>query len=134
VRDLVRRLWASPASLVGLLVASPCLAFGGTAKVVDGVLEISAERLTRLLRRRGFVGGFRAITFGHVVLATDQGFLEESRAHERVHVRQSEQWGIFFFPLYLLSSLFQLARGKNPYRRNHFERAAFREEGETAVA
>jgi hypothetical protein len=43
-----------------------------------------------------------------------------------VHVRQYERWGVLFFPLYAASSLWQLARGRDPYRDNRFEREAFR--------
>jgi hypothetical protein len=42
-----------------------------------------------------------------------------------VHVRQYERWGPAFLPAYLLSSLLQLLRGRNPYRENHFERQAY---------
>jgi hypothetical protein len=42
-------------------------------------------------------------------------------------VRQYERWGAFFIPAYLLSSLVQLARGRDPYRENHFERQAYAE-------
>ena len=69
--------------------------------------------------------GFSAITFGHVILAVDHATLAAVRAHEQVHVRQYERWGIFFFPAYLLSSLVQLARGRRPYLDNYFEREAY---------
>jgi hypothetical protein len=44
-------------------------------------------------------------------------------------VRQYERWGAFFFPAYLGSSLWQLVRGRDPYRHNRFEREAFRASG-----
>jgi hypothetical protein len=47
------------------------------------------------------------------------------RQHERVHVRQYERFGVFFFPLYLGSSGLQLMRGRNPYLDNAFEREAY---------
>ena len=62
-----------------------------------------------------------------MVLGANAGALEESRAHERVHVRQYERWGIFFVPLYLLASLLALARGRSVYAGNAFERQAERE-------
>ena len=40
-------------------------------------------------------------------------------------MRQSERWGVLFFPLYLGSTLAALARGRDPYLDNRFERAAF---------
>jgi hypothetical protein len=64
---------------------------------------------------------FRAITFGHVVIAATPAALEGSRAHERVHVEQYERWGILFFPAYAASSLWQLLRRRRAYWDNYFE-------------
>ena len=57
--------------------------------------------------------------------SVDRSTLAQLRRHEHVHVRQYERWGPLFIPAYLLSSLVQLLRGRNPYRENHFERQAF---------
>ncbi len=73
LRSVAVRLWAAPASLLGLALAVPWLALGGRMARRDGVLEITAP--LRLLwpvrpgvhRRRAVL--FDAITFGHVVLA-----------------------------------------------------------------
>ncbi len=130
---LLRYAWASPATLVGLAIAAPCVAAGGTARTVGGVLEVVAGPVAAVLRRRGVLAGPLAITFGHVVLATDEAHLALARAHEWVHVRQYERWGVLFFPLYLLSSLLALLSGGDPYARNRFERAAF-EQSERAPA
>lgn len=112
-------LWAAPCSLVGLLLALPGLLLGGSAKVIDGVVEIS---LAGFLRRAGLARlPFRAITFGHVVIGASRSSLGRYRAHERIHVRQYERWGPGFFLAYPLSSLLQLLRGRNPYWHNHFE-------------
>ena len=35
------------------------------------------------------------------VLGIDEFWLNETRAHERVHVRQYEHWGPLFIPAYL---------------------------------
>ena len=64
---------------------------------------------------------FRAIALGHVVIAVGRIELDAMRAHEQVHVRQCERWGIAFFPAYAASSLWQLLRGRNAYWDNHFE-------------
>lgn len=120
---IARYVWAAPCSAVGLALALPCLLLGGTAAAVGGVLEIS---LAPALRRLGWRRlPFRAITFGHVILGTSRASLRRLRAHERIHVRQYEQWGVFFFLAYPLSSLLQLLRGRNPYRHNRFEMQAF---------
>jgi hypothetical protein len=67
-----------------------------------------------------------AITLGHVVLAQTRADLEQTRAHERVHVRQYERWGPFFPLLYLGASLAAWSRGDHPYLDNRFEREARR--------
>ena len=40
-------------------------------------------------------------------------------------MRQYERWGPFFIPAYLLSSLVQLLRRRDPYLDNRFEREAY---------
>jgi hypothetical protein len=65
------------------------------------------------------------MTLGHVVLGVNQLALDETRDHERVHVRQVERWGPAFIPAYLLASILAWMRGQDPYLDNHFEREAF---------
>ncbi len=120
--------WAAPATLLGLAAALLARAAGADAIIIDGVLEVGGGRLERVLSRLPRPLRFQAITLGHVIIGTSHSALAACRRHERVHVRQYERWGIFFFPLYLGSSLWQLARGRDPYRDNHFERQAYREE------
>ncbi len=115
--------WASPTSLVGLLLGLLALP-GGRWRRVDGVLEASGGWLPRLLRLAPIGGGAAAITFGHVVLGRDEAALARTREHERVHVRQSERWGPFFLPAYLLVAGWLIVRRKNPYRDHPFEVAA----------
>lgn len=127
---MLRYLWALPTTAIGLLFAALALAAGdGRFGIVDGVLEIHGGLAPALLRWGTLLpGGAAAITFGHVVLARDQASLDATRRHERVHVRQCEQWGPLFIPAYLASSLWALLRYRHPYRDNFFEREAFREE------
>jgi hypothetical protein len=127
MRTLLRILkyaWAFPATAVGLLLAVAARTAGAKAVVVDGVMEVAGgyfgQLVTTLPRRLRF----SAITFGHVVLGIDHSVLASCRAHEQVHVRQYERWGVLFFPLYLASSLFQALRGRSAYWDNHFEREA----------
>jgi hypothetical protein len=63
---------------------------------------------------------YRAITFGHVVLAVDE-LDEETMLHELAHVRQYELVGPLYGPLYLLASLWAIVRGRHYYRDNWFE-------------
>ena len=120
----LRYAWAAPATIVGLLVALPALATGARARVIDGAIEVtggSVERLVAALPRRC---RFCAITFGHLVICTDECRAAAVRAHERVHVRQYERLGALFFPLYIGSSIVQWLRGRDPYFDNRFEREA----------
>ena len=125
---LLRYLWASPATLAGLLLAVIALLGGGRARRIQGVLEVGGGRLHRAIAR--LPEGLRvgAITLGHVVVGLDDATLERARSHEQVHVRQYERWGVFFFPAYLGSSLLQWLRGRDPYRDNCFEVEAFTRE------
>jgi hypothetical protein len=122
-------LWAFPASLLGLVLVPFALFGGGEAKLIDGVLEVHGGLATWLLRRGlPWVGSGAAVTLGHVVLGYDASCLQESRSHERVHVRQYERWGPLFIPTYLLMSLYAYLRGWDPYLDNPFERQAFDQE------
>lgn len=122
---LLRYLWVSPATLVGLLLAAVALLGGARARRVQGVIEVGGGGLHRVVARLPEGLRFAAITLGHVIVGLDDAALESARSHEQVHVRQYERWGIFFFPAYLGSSLVQLARGRDPYRDNCFEVEAF---------
>ena len=120
-----RYLWAAPATLVGLGLAFLACAFGATARIREGVLEVAGGRLAALARSAPRLIRFLAITFGHVVLGLSHAVLAAERAHEHVHVRQYERWGALFFPLYLGSSALQLVLGRHPYWHNRFEKQAF---------
>ncbi|WKB50950.1 signal peptide prediction [Eleftheria terrae] len=122
---LLRYAWAAPASAVGLLLALPLLARGARAAPVQGVLEIAGGPLAAWQRRLPAACRFAAITFGHVVIGLDHRTLAACREHEQVHVRQYERLGPLFFPLYLGSSLWQAARGRDPYLDNCFECEAY---------
>ncbi len=122
---LLRILWASPCSLVGLALGAVVLLVGGSVRRVGCALEFAPHRRyqppTSLLRRLPF----SAITFGHVILGVSFQDLEQLRAHELVHVRQYERLGLLFFIAYPASSLLAAATGGCPYRNNRFEMEAF---------
>lgn len=127
ILKLMARLWAAPYSALGLLLGLAVVLAGGRGQARQGALEFGGGRLGRLVSRLPPPLCFSAITLGHVIVGTDQAALAASRAHEQVHVRQYERWGIFFVPAYLGSSLVQLAMGRRPYRDNRFEREAYGE-------
>jgi len=122
---LFRYLWAIPYTLLGLLLGGVAVLFGARVHRNHGVIEIYGGRAGAAVARLPRVLGFSAMTLGHVILAVDRSALAQLRRHEHVHVRQYERWGPLFLPAYLLSSLVQLLRGRNPYRVNHFERLAY---------
>ncbi|MEP6592034.1 MAG: hypothetical protein ABJC19_12715, partial [Gemmatimonadota bacterium] len=116
-------------SFVGCAVAAAALATGGRSRVVDGVLEVEGGILTRVLPRIGIGMSPVAMTLGHVVVAIDADTLDRTRRHERVHVQQTERWGILFPAAYLTLSAAIALRGGDPYRDNWFEREARAAEG-----
>jgi hypothetical protein len=122
---LAAYIWASPNSVLGLAIGTLLLLFGAKAAIHQGIVEISGGLVGSLLVSPRLRCPYRAITLGHVVLATNETTLDACRRHERVHVRQYEIWGPFFLPAYISSSLWQLLCGRSGYRDNYFERQAF---------
>ena len=117
--------WALPTTALGLLFVPDAL-LTGEARWVNGVLEVHGRLARFFLQYCNLLeGGAVAMTLGHVVIARDQRLLDETRAHERVHVRQCERWGPLFIPAYLLFSAIQWFRGLRAYEDNPFEREAF---------
>ena len=124
VNRVLRYLWAGPTTLIGIVLALPSLRRGHVA-IVDGVIEAHSPFLERVLAKwTPLASGADAMTLGHVVIGRDARALELTREHERVHVRQYEQWGPLFVPAYLCASIWALAHGGDPYFDNRFEREA----------
>ena len=115
--------WAAPTTLLGLVAVALT---GPSWRVVDGVLEAHGAGVARLLDTVAPHRRVLAMTLGHVVLGRDAVALDDTRAHERVHVRQAERWGPFFVPAYLAASVVARAQGGEPYADNAFEREAWR--------
>lgn len=116
-------LWAAPTSLPGLLLA---VCTGARMACRDGVLEAHGRGVARWFDLVAPGRGITAMTLGHVVLARDQAALDETRAHERVHVAQCERWGVCFVPAYLCASAVAWLRGGDAYVDNVFEQEAWR--------
>jgi hypothetical protein len=125
VLTIARYAWALPATFAGLLFSLIAFALGARGRIVEGVIEIAGGRIDRCISMLPRYCRFGAITFGHVIIGVAHETLTHLRIHEHVHVRQYERWGVLFFPLYLASSLLQIARGRDPYLNNCFEREAF---------
>lgn len=122
---LLAYLWAFPTTLLGLLFVPESL-LSGRVRWVNGVLEAHG-RLTRFFLSHCTLlrGGASAMTLGHVVIGRDQRLLDQTRRHERVHVRQCERWGPLFIPAYLLACVMLFLSGRRAYEDNPFEREAF---------
>lgn len=116
--------WASPWTLLGLLLGAPSLVFRGGVRRTGRVVEFWGGLGGWLLQ---YVFRARAITFGHTVLARSVADLDTTHEHELVHVRQYERWGLLMVPAYLLYGLILWLRGRSPYFDNPFERQAFEE-------
>lgn len=120
-----RVLWAAPTSAVGLLVALPVLAAGGSMRRVGPALEVALRPRTLPPASRWRHARFAAIALGHVIVGRTHDELARLRAHEHVHVRQAERLGPFFVPAYLWSSAVAWWRGECPYRGNRYEIEAY---------
>jgi len=130
---IVRYLWASPNTALGLVLVAGTLASRGRATLRDGVIETHGGLATLVLRRLvPLEHGASAMTIGHVVIGRDAAALERTRDHERVHVRQYERWGPLFLPAYFAGAALAWWRGGDAYRDNPFEREAFERELTTA--
>jgi hypothetical protein len=115
-------LWASPTTLLGLPFVLLALLGGGSLRLHRGVLEVHGRAVSVFLRHCTLVsGGALAMALGHVVLGRDRAALNETRSHERVHVRQAERWGPLFLPVYVLASISAGLSGKRWYYDNRFE-------------
>ncbi len=128
-RSLIFKLlayaWAAPNTVLGILLGLVILGLGGKMRVVSGVTEFHGGKAGRFLASRPHPFCFGAMTLGHVILGTCHRELAALRAHEHVHVRQYERWGMFFLPAYALSSLWEVSHGRRGYRNNFFERQAY---------
>lgn len=116
--------WAALNTLLGLAIGLVMLCLGGQVRLIASVAEFHGGWLGRIVARAPKSVGFGAMTLGHVIVGIDQTTLCVLRSHEHAHVRQYEQWGLFFLPAYLLSSLWQLINGRSAHASNFFERQA----------
>lgn len=118
---VVRWLWPSPWTALGLLAGLLVWLCGGQARRRAGCLEFVGGGCGRLVARHT---PFGALTLGHVILATSPREADLLGAHERLHVRQYEAWGPLFVPAYLAAGAWQWLHGRCAHADNPFERAA----------
>jgi hypothetical protein len=118
-------IWASPATVLGLVLGSLALATGGRVQRRGGTLEFYGGLLAPILAKMPGGPCIMAMTLGHAIVGRDAVALDCARTHELVHVRQYERWGPLFLPAYLACSAVIWCRGGNAYRDNPFERQAY---------
>ncbi|RQP21407.1 hypothetical protein [Piscinibacter terrae] len=117
LRRIALLVWVAPCSVVGMALVALVLALGGHWRLGSGTLQAALRDGSWIARR----SPFHAITLGHVIVAVDEAALVGSLAHELVHVRQYERWGVVFFVAYPLASVWLWMRGRRPYWDNPFE-------------
>ena len=122
-------IWASPYSLIGLVIGAVGLCTGGQARIRGRAIEFYGGAVTWLVRHLHEGQFVLALTLGHTILGQTDASLDIARKHEMVHVRQFERWGPFMGPAYLLCALALWLTGRRPYRDNPFEREAYGESG-----
>ncbi len=122
-------IWASPYTLIGLILGCIGLCTGGRVRIRGRVIEFYGGAVKWFVLRLPHGQFTLAFTLGHTVLGQTDASLDISREHEMVHVHQFERWGPFMGPAYLLSSLVLWMSGRRPYRDNPFEREAYEKGG-----
>jgi hypothetical protein len=130
IGTLLGILWASPLTLLGMLLAFPVFALRGHVQLIRGptvALLVRGPFADRMLSRHPF-GAMSAMALGHMIIAEHQGLSSRVLIHELAHVRQAMRWGIFFPLAYLASSAWAAIRGRDAYWHNKFEIAAREEE------
>lgn len=119
-------VWASPLTLLGLLMATPIVLLRGHVQLVKRptlAILVRGPFADQLLSRHPF-GAMTAMALGHIVIAEHQGISSRVLVHELAHVRQAARWGILFPFAYIASSAWAGIRGRDAYWHNRFEIAA----------
>lgn len=122
---LLKYLWASPVTIVGLAFAVAAAVSGGHVQIRDGIIEAYGGWLHSWMRGGRLFRGGAAMTLGHVILARDRDCLERSRLHEQVHVHQFERYGPLLPPIYVAIAWWLAWRGYDPHLDHPFEQEAY---------
>jgi len=123
--QLLKFLWASPYTLMGLLIGGIGLCFGGKVRRRGRVLEFYDGGIRWLIYATPEGQWVLAFTLGHTIFGPNETSLDLAHRHELVHVAQYERWGPLMGPAYLLCSLYLWIAGGRPYRDNPFEIEAY---------
>jgi len=125
VITLLRLVWASPYTFLGLMIGAVGLATGGRARLRGRAVEFHGGFVRWFVAHLPTGPGTLAMTLGHTILGQSDTSLDVAHRHERVHVRQFERWGPFLGVAYLGASLVLWLAGRDAYHDNPFEREAF---------
>lgn len=126
---LTRIFWASPNTLLGLIIGGVGMCFGGRARIRGRAIEFYDGGTKWFIQRLPHGQFTLALTLGHTILGQTDASLDISRKHENVHILQYERWGPFLLPVYFLSSVYVWLVGRRFYRDNPFEREAYDADG-----
>jgi len=126
---MLRVLWASPYTMLGLSIGGIGLCFGGRVRIRGRAIEFYDGGTKWFVQRLPHGQFTLALTLGHTILGQTDASLDISRKHEAVHVAQYERWGPFMLPAYFGSSIFMWLTGRRFYRENPFEREAYDVDG-----
>jgi hypothetical protein len=126
-----RFVWASPYTILGLVIGGIGLCTGGHARIRGRTVEFYGGATKWFVRRLPHGASTRGFTLGHAILGQTAEGLDLARPHELVHVRQFERWGLFMGPAYVLSSIVLWIAGRDWYRDNPFEREAYNQKSQS---
>ncbi|MEM9367063.1 MAG: hypothetical protein AAGD07_13800 [Planctomycetota bacterium] len=126
---ILRVLWASPYTMLGLLIGGIGLCFQGHVRIRGRAIEFYDGGTKWFVQRLPHGQFALAVTLGHTILGQTDASLDISRKHEAVHVAQYERWGPFMLPANFACSVFMVLTGHRFYRDNPFEREAYDVDG-----
>ncbi len=129
LRKIAVIAWASPYSIIGLLIGCTGVIFGGRVRIVGPAIEFYDGGIKWFVHRLPHGQFTLALTLGHIILGQTDAALAIARRHEVVHVAQYERWGPLMLPAYLIASCYVYYTGKRFYRDNPFEREAYDKDG-----
>lgn len=124
---LLKYSWALPTTSVAFPILIANAVYGGQTIVWHGVIEIHGPLVRSILNRREFQAS--ALTLGHVILCADDDARNRFRAHELVHVQQTERWGPLFLPIYLALTLWTWRKTGHGYWFHPWEIEARKKSG-----
>ena len=85
-------IWASPYTVLGLMLGCIGLCTGGRVRIHGRAIEFYGGAVKWLVTRLPHGQFTLAFTLGHTILGQSEASLDIAREHEVIHVRQFERW------------------------------------------